>query len=379
MKLSGTEFVALKKALLDTFVSDDDLKDVLRVAEIPADRINFRGTLRASMTGVIEITEAQDRIPELIAIARASNPTNVALMEVANSVGVIRVPDAGGGAAGDLLTRSRLELERMVAGERGIQDLGKFAARMQDYVQRVCAIELGEEGGTGFLIGPRTVLTNHHVVEKVIKKKFPADEVVLRFDYRRDRDGLVTNEGTPVGLAKDWLVHTSEYSAFDLTKYVEGTAPGAKELDYAVLRLKTALGSEPLFPFDGSPQRGWVKPRTEAYEFPTDSYLMIVQHPCHDPISHDFANDATIRVVGDFLRVHYRVNTMPGSSGSPVLDHNLDLVALHHAGEPGSPDGFLPCKQQLTPATYNQGIPIATIQQHLEAHDLGWVFGQEQP
>src|SRR4051794_432368 len=113
MKLTGTEFVALKKALLDSFTSDEDLKDALRVAEIPVDKVNFRGTMAASMTDVIEFVEARDRVPQLISVARATNPTNVALMEVASSVGVTQVFPPSSETAGDL-ERIHFELERMV-------------------------------------------------------------------------------------------------------------------------------------------------------------------------------------------------------------------------------------------------------------------------
>jgi hypothetical protein len=70
---------------------------------------------------------------------------------------------------------------------------------------------------------------------------------------------------------------------------------------------------------------------------------------------------------------------MPGSSGSPVLDRNLELVALHHAGQPGSPDFGLDCHQQVTPAEYNEGVPIAAIQRNLAESGLSWVFGSEAP
>jgi hypothetical protein len=52
---------------------------------------------------------------------------------------------------------------------------------------------------------------------------------------------------------------------------------------------------------------------------------------------------------------------------------------LHHAGQPGSPDVWLPCRQQLTLAAYNQCIPIATIKEDLEACGAGWAFGGEAP
>ncbi len=267
----------------------------------------------------------------------------------------------------------------MVDPGRGIADLGRFSARIFEYTRRVCAIELGQSAGTGFLIGPRTVITNHHVVKKAIDGDFPPDRIVVRFDYKRDRDGLVRDPGVEVRLADEWLVHTSPYSSFDLTDYVEGTAPGAGELDYAVLRLERSIGSEPAPGDPDGTRRGWVEPRLEEHDFATDSYLMVVQHPCHDPISYDAAFDGVIRVIGDRLRVHHRVNTMPGSSGSPVLDQDQELVALHHAGQPGTSDVWLPCHQQVTPSDYNQCIPIATIKRDLESHDCGWVFGQEQP
>ena len=121
--------------------------------------------------------------------------------------------------------------------------------------------------------------------------------------------------------------------------------------------------------------RGWVTTPANPFVFAADAFLMVVQHPCHDPISFDDRDDAVLRLNPNGTRVHYRNNTMPGSSGSPVLDRDLELVALHHAGEPGSPDWMLPCKEQLAPAAYNEGIPIARIQADLAGHSLGWVFG----
>jgi V8-like Glu-specific endopeptidase len=335
--------------------------------------------MRTAVAGVIEYAEKRDRFPELLVGARAVNPTNLDLLTVATTLGVSPSSTDVQQPGGRTLNETRLELERIVDVERGIKDLGKFSSRIQEYVQRVCAIEIGQEAGTGFLIGPRTVLTNYHVVEEVIKGHFPAGKVVLRFDYHRDRDGVVRHGGTTAGLAQDWCVHAAPYSNFDTTQYAEGTTPPAEALDYAVLKLTTPIGSDQIAPVEGAPLRGWVEPRAAAYDFPTDSYLMVVQHPCKDPISYDSSTAAVIRVVGDSLRVHYRVNTLPGSSGSPVLNRDLELVALHHAGEAGSPDRWLPCNQQLTPAAYNQGIPIATIQKDLDAHELGWVFGQDQP
>jgi len=56
----------------------------------------------------------------------------------------------------EALARVSANLERMVDPQRGIADLGSFAAKVQELLHRVCAVELGNEWGTGFLIGPET-------------------------------------------------------------------------------------------------------------------------------------------------------------------------------------------------------------------------------
>jgi hypothetical protein len=70
-------------------------------------------------------------------------------------------------------------------------------------------------------------------------------------------------------------------------------------------------------------------------------------------------------------RIRYNANTEPGSSGSPCLNANLDLVALHHVGDPGNP---------LQPKpTYNQGIPIDRIRAFLEREGHVEVTTYEPP
>jgi V8-like Glu-specific endopeptidase len=61
----------------------------------------------------------------------------------------------------------------------------------------------------------------------------------------------------------------------------------------------------------------------------------------------------------DGIRLRYRNNTEPGSSGSPVFTLAWELVALHHAGAPGP-----------EPASYNQGIPMARIKAYLAAQQM---------
>lgn len=376
MRLTGPEFESLHGALLDAFVSYDELGTMLRRTDWKIQAIAAPDALPAVITNVIEYAESQDRVQELIAAARAAVPTNALLFNLSAAIGLVPsgVPPA------DLtpeqaLPRVSARLERLVDAQRGIADLGSFYARIGELMRQVCAVELGDDYGTGFLIGPRTILTNYHVVERAIDGGFDPAAIRVRFDFQRLRDGLTTNAGVVHELAAgaDWIVAKAKYSESDKQSYDETSLPADGELDYAVLRTRDEVGREVSSSLDGV-ERGWVEPRASGYDFPTGSFLLIVQHPCHDPISFDSATDAVVRVNPNGTRVHYTPNTMPGSSGSPVLDRKLELVALHHGGEPGSPDVWLPCNKQTTPASYNEGVPIARIQAHLADQGLSWVF-----
>ena len=381
MKLTGDEFSALHEALGDAF-EYDELEVLLAKSGHKLANITQPKAMPTVVLKVIEFAERRDWVDGLIAAARSANLQNRQLAAVAAAIGLepagVPVSEAHRDQA---LSATSSNLERLVNASRKIADFGSYAAKISELVRRVCAIEVGTERGTGFLIGPETVLTNHHVVAKAINGNFDPAHIVLRFDYRRLRDGKTTNAGVEYRLASgnDWLVDAERHSAADTTTYNAAKLPAANELDYAVLRTKDPVGRKK----SSAPariERGWIEPLDYTYDFPDDSMLMIVQHPCNDPISFDAPDDAVVRVNPNKTRVHYRVNTMPGSSGSPVLNADLELVAIHHAGEPGSPDHWKPCKQQVTPAAYNEGVPIATIRKHLdEVKKKGWVFGGNAP
>jgi V8-like Glu-specific endopeptidase len=376
MRLTPAEFTALDAALRDAHADYDDLAlTVRRTGGEIQDIVPSSSSRRKVVLALIEDAERRDQVPELIAAARAENPTNVSLLKLSAAIGLEPGSPRPPKDPEEALEAAGANLERMVDPDRGIEDLGSFAAKIQELLHRVCAVELGNEFGTGFLIGPDTILTNHHVVARAIDGKFDPASIRLRFDFQRLRDGLTTNGGVAYELADKWLVHASPHSAVDLQPYDDARLPGADELDYAVLRLRTPIGEQsPSGPIEEP--RGWITPRAQAYEFPIDTFLMVVQHPCHAPISYDSADDAVIRLNSADTRVQYRLNTLGGSSGSPVLDRKLDLVALHHAGEPGSPDQLLPCEMQMAPAAYNEGVPIAAIQAHLAAAGHARAFGQ---
>jgi endonuclease/exonuclease/phosphatase family metal-dependent hydrolase len=83
----------------------------------------------------------------------------------------------------------------------------------------------------------------------------------------------------------------------------------------------------------------------------------IIQHPAGRRKEVALHNNEVIRVKDTVI--HYRTDTEPGSSGSPVFNNRWQLVALHHAGwtEPGG-------------RATNEGVRISAIAARL--HQLGF-------
>lgn len=225
----------------------------------------------------------------------------------------------------------------------------KWVKRIQEITGQVCQIDASPSCGSGFLIGPDLVLTNYHVLKKVIEQGVAASEVVLTFDYTH------VGGGVPMKLASDWLVDYSEYDPEEFSTLEPKECP-LEKLDYALVRLSTRAGDA----------RGWVTQAqiNEAHDFMRKPALFIVQHPGCQPLKIALDTNAVISVRKNGSRVRYRTNTQPGSSGSPCFDENWNLVALHHSGDPNRND-----------AMWNEGIPIkavmALLKQRGKLNDVG--------
>ena len=233
---------------------------------------------------------------------------------------------------------------------------------------RVCQIELAGQTGTGFLIGPCAVMTNYHVLKPLLNGQAQPADVAVRFDFRWGADGTF-QPGFAHPLAADWRIDASPSSAIDEAPDQPGVWPDPGELDYAVVRLASNLGSRPIGDDRQTdpppPNRGWIELPTEGYGFAKNTALNILQHPGGQPIKVAFDTSAILEVDavngtglnGNGTRVRYRTNTDHGSSGAPCFDANWNLVALHHAGDPSYP--------KLKKAEYNQGVPISRIRERL--------------
>ena len=279
---------------------------------------------------------------------------NPSLQEVAAKVGLGPVPS------------DFSALERIILESAPFVDVSTWRARLGELETQVCRIEvpagLRSVMGTGFLVAPDICLTNFHVAKVLIDKMADPSQARLRFDYKRDADGTVVNEGTVFRLADDWLVAAQPPSAVDELAESGDRLPAPDELDFALLRVRNSPGRQAIGRTEGlseSPQRGWIR-RVGTDGFDAKHPLFILQHPDDSPLMLAFGQSDGLNA--NATRLRHQVNTRPGSSGAPCLNVQLELVALHHAGDPDLDVSHKP--------VYNVAVPIAAIGDYLAASDV---------
>jgi hypothetical protein len=198
-------------------------------------------------------------------------------------------------------------LEAVINSEDNFLDIHLLAGALES-AGAVCLVEIprGEPVGTGFLVGPDLVLTNHHV----IPKQDLLGQVALRFAYQADVKGGAT-QGDVYSAVSDFFV----------------TSPEA-ELDYTLFR----VNGNP----SGAPANGkWGYLRLSGRSVVPRERVNIIQHPGGLPKKVVLTQNYVASVTGK--RVQYVADTLPGSSGSPVFDRNWNVVAIHHSGSPYPP------------------------------------------
>ena len=250
-------------------------------------------------------------------------------------------------------------LQRNVRPYLAKLDVLVWQDRLVKIERQVCRVELaGQALGTGFLVGPDTVLTNWHVFE-VARSAGTVGQLGCRFDYARLPNGQ-TQPGQLVMLDAAGGIDTSPYSPAEQTANPDNPLPTLEQLDYALLRLASRVGEQQI---DGTP-RGWITLPKAVVPLAADSPILIVQHPEGTPMKLALDTQAVVGLNGNGTRIRYRTNTDPGSSGSPVFTMDWDIVALHHYGDPN-----------WQKPLFNQGVPIELIRQHIEKSGFGNALG----
>jgi len=166
----------------------------------------------------------------------------------------------------------------------------------------------GRAFGTGWLIAPGLLVTNHHVIEARMPHELPTTPQ----EFEQQARGSVMWFGYDVG-------PYTEYCCIDLVH-------ANKALDYAVLRLAEKS-------IDDVPLTDWsfLKVTRVQPNLTPGVRLNVIQHPGGRVKEIALRTNFYIGAVPDRGLFHYLSDTEGGASGSPVLDDNWRVVGLHHA------------------------------------------------
>lgn len=359
-KLSGQDWQELHSALLVGFPTEDELLRLVTFRLAPELRYSIaRGELAVMAFRLIEVVEARGLLGDLIQGMRYTRPQNPEIQRIAEKLqiaplAVVLAPDK----APERVTAGGLE--RIIQAKIPLLPSREWREQYGVIEGRICRIEVGRGRGSGFLIGPGTVLTAYHVIEAVHRGAVASSTVRIRFDVH----SRLANAGVAYSLDDKWLLHYTRPAADEEKSDRPVNEPAENELDFAVLAINGEPGRDKLggkgSPLD--PARGWITlPRTSVVLEANDP-VMILGHPDGEDMQLSIDTAGFIESSASGKRVRYRTNTKHGSSGSPVFDLSWSLVALHHLGDPGVAPAFM--------SEYNQAIPIGRIVDNLRQADL---------
>ncbi len=227
--------------------------------------------------------------------------------------------------------------------ERGIA-VGRFVGRVN--IRNNSGQTVGY--GTGFMVSPRLLLTNNHVLENLQSAK-PS---LIEFDYQLNRRGNLL----PV------VSFRLQPEVFFLTNTT---------LDYTLVAVgEKSLNDIPLSLY------GWNRLIEDQGKILISQPVNIIQHPKGEYKQLVLRENKLIDLLPQFA--HYTSDTEPGSSGSPVFSDLWEVVALHHSGVPKTDaagnliakDGTI-WTQGMDPKNLdwvaNEGVRVSSLVQDIKA------------
>ncbi|PNG18785.1 trypsin-like serine peptidase [Streptomyces cahuitamycinicus] len=205
--------------------------------------------------------------------------------------------------------------------------------------------------GTGFLVSPRLMMTNHHVLP---------DEGFARRCFA-EFNAQVTADNLPDTVVRMELDPGAFFAA-------------DRRLDFALVAVAPTL--------DGPPPGevfGWNRLSVQIGKLVLGEKVNIIGHPSGRLKEIALRDNAVLVRLDDF--VHYTTDTEPGNSGSPVFNDQWEVVALHHSGVPRKDDQGRVLRKDGRPWQQgdgddaidwvaNEGVRISSVLKHLAGLEL---------
>jgi V8-like Glu-specific endopeptidase/surfactin synthase thioesterase subunit len=201
--------------------------------------------------------------------------------------------------------------------------------------------------GTGFLVSPRLLLTNQHVLASAEQ----ARRCLVEFNYQENASGEIQ-------ASEVFALAPAELFLCD------------EEHDYALV----AVAPDPALA-----TYGWLPLIADQGKLLVGETVNIIQHPNGEPKQLAIRNNQVVDELELFL--HYQTDTDPGSSGSPVFNDQWEVVALHHSGVPKrnkagevvTSDGRVWQEwmgEQRIAWLANEGVRVSRLVRHIREQEL---------
>ena len=327
----------LHRVLVDTYYREDIMVELLERAGVrPAD-IPFKSTVRGTWQAVLIAADRALKLDAVLNAVLADDGAAKAHADVKafrSGQTALPAPQPPPSANRPSEATERRAFEKVMGDQPTFLDIAFLQAGL-DAARAVARLRMKFEPGwylgTGFLIAPDLILTNHHNLFDRTGNKLSQLEV--EFDY----------ETTLTGTMRETVLAEA-----DLTSIV-----AEPDGDWGIVRLAKPVGRTPL-------QLAKQPPKVDAW-------VAIIQHP--NGLTKKIAlHHNTVTHVDDNV-VQYLTDTLGGSSGSPVFNERWEVVALHHAG------GDMPVPGTKTTAYRNEGIAITKVKARLDV--LGIRYGAD--
>lgn len=253
----------------------------------------------------------------------------------------------------------QIALERIIGASKDLQSWNFLprGARAATTVARISEFDSGRvlPLGTGFLVSPRLLMTNNHV----LPSQDAARDVLIEFGAQI---GIDNEPCTPIAYRLD-------PEAFFVTD---------QHLDFTLVLVQPDADGKP-----PGERFGWNHLIGVAGKIVVGEPVNIIGHPMGrlEEISIR-KNELQLRT-DEFLQ--YFTDTEPGNSGSPVFNDQWEVVALHHSGVPKTDDqGRILRKDgkvwhegdgdDAIDWVSNEGVRVSVILEHL----MGLQLAEEQ-
>jgi V8-like Glu-specific endopeptidase len=322
---------------LESIYREPEIAAIVLAAELPIGQVQFLSESSLTWRSVLSVAAGQGRVNELLDVVVQRYPTlRVPLDELRAAEPVLdteatvppvqRDPDSP--AWKNFSADGRAEAI-IVAGQPTFVDVAFLTIgvrRARGVCRLMAGFPSGSGSGTGFRVGRRHLLTNHHVLFDNDHGDEPAVTVEAWFNYENDVDG--------------------QAKKITQIRCDPASIVAEKPDDWALIAVAEPIPDE-------FPALSIVDARVPE----VDDRVYIIQHPGGRPKQIAFQHNLVRAVEPDYLQ--YWTDTDLGSSGSPVFDERWAVVGLHHFSVPA------PSSDRI--GVRNQGRRIDRVVQRIRA------------